>query len=57
MQSIIVVASLVSELAGGGGGGGQNVLNVTKNTLKFKSMMSYNRHFDVATTKKVESLD
>ena len=56
MQSIIVVASLVSELAGGGGGG-QNVLNVTKNTLKFKSMMSYNRHFDVATTKKVESLD
>ena len=36
MESFIVLASLVSELAGKGGGGGQNdplVLNVTENTV------------------------
>ena len=36
MQSFIVLASLVSELAGGGGGGQNDppsVLNVTKSTL------------------------
>ena len=35
MQNLIVLVSLVSELAGGGGGGGgeELVLNVTRNTL------------------------
>ena len=46
MQSMIVLASLVSELAGGGWGGGVKmsplVFNVTKTPQSFKGQRSIN---------------